>query len=109
MGASMGGTATINVASKLDLAGAASLSAPAEFQGLPALDVAAEVEEPLLLVVAEDDQPYAGATESISQIAPDNRLEALEGGAHGTNLFSDHPEDLTIALLSFAADPGGSI
>ena len=108
VGASMGGTATINVASRLDLAGAASLSAPAEFQGLPALDVAADVEEPLLLIVAEDDQPYAGAAESISQVAPDNQLEVLDGGAHGTNLFSDHPDDLTVALLSFAGDPGGS-
>lgn len=109
MGASMGGTAAINVASKLDLAGAASLSAPADFQGLPALDVAADVDEPLLLIVAEDDQPYAGAAVSISETAPDNRLETFEGGAHGTNLFSDHPDDLAGALLTFAGDPAGSI
>ncbi len=108
MGASMGGTAAINVASKLDLAGAASLSAPAEFQGIPALDVADDVDEPLLLVVAEDDEPYAGAGVSISAAAPDGRLEILDGGAHGTNLFADHPNDLTMELLAFAGDPEGS-
>lgn len=108
MGASMGGTATINVASKLDLAGAASLSAPAEFQGLPALDVADDVDEPLLLVVAEDDEPYAGAAASILDAAPDGRLEVFDGGAHGTNLFSEYSDDLTAELLIFAGDPGGS-
>ena len=109
LGASMGGTAAINVASRLDLAGAASLSAPAEFRGLAALDVAADVDEPLLLIAAEDDQPYAEAAASISRIAPENRLETLEGGAHGTNLFSNHSDELTATLLSFAEDPGGSI
>ena len=108
MGASMGGTAAVNVASRLDLAGAASLSAPGEFLGLPAQDVAADVDEPLLLLVAEDDEPYAGAAESMAETAPDARLEVFEGGAHGTNLFSDHPDEVTVELLTFAGDPAGS-
>lgn len=106
MGASMGGTATINVASKLDLAGIVSLSAPAEFQGLPALGVAADVDEPTMFIAAANDQPYADAAMEMSDLTPElKRLNIVDGGAHGTNLFSEHEEDMNDWLLGFAADP----
>ena len=41
----------------------------------------------------------------MAEIAPDIRLETLDGSAHGTNLFSEHGDDLTIELLAFAGDP----
>ena len=108
MGASMGGTATINVASKLDLDGIVSLSAPAEFQGLPALDVAADVEEPTMFIAAADDQPYADAATEMSDAAPNLRRRSIvDGSAHGTNLFNDYEEDMNGWLLGFAADPDG--
>lgn len=106
MGASMGGTATVNVASELDLGGIVSLSAPAEFQGLPALGVAADVEEPTMFISAADDQPYADAAQAMSELTPDlRRLSIVDGSAHGTNLFAEHEEDLNVWLLGFAADP----
>ena len=106
MGASMGGTATVNVASELDLAGIVSLSAPAEFLGLPALDVATAVAEPTMFIAAADDQPYADAASAMSEATPDlRRLSIVDGSAHGTNLFSEYEEDMNGWLLGFAADP----
>lgn len=106
MGASMGATAAINIADGLDLTGVVSLSAPADFLGMPALEIAANVGEPLLLVVAENDQPYADAAASIDQNALTSELLVLDGQQHGTNLFNDHPE-LTATLLDWVADRVG--
>ncbi len=102
MGASMGGTAAINVADGLELTGVVSLSAPAEFLGLPALDIAVNVGEPLLLVAAENDQPYADAARDIAANALTSEVLILEGQQHGTNLFNDHP-GLTETLLDWVA------
>ena len=75
MGASMGGTATINVASRLDLAGASSLSLRPSSRAWPRSTSLRTSRSRCCSIAAEDDQPYAGAAVSISQIAPDNRLE----------------------------------
>lgn len=104
MGASMGGTAVVNVASRIETAGAVSLSAPADFIGLPALAVVGDVAEPLLLVTAEGDQPYADAAVEMDGLAPASQLTVFSGNAHGTNLFGDHGDALTELLLSFIAD-----
>ncbi len=100
-GASMGGTAAVNVASRTDLAGAISLSAPADFLGLPALAVAADVGEPLLIVTAEGDQPYADTAVELAELAPVSQLQILSGNRHGTNLFADHGDTLTTSMLDF--------
>ena len=42
---------------ELDLAGLVSLSAPASFQGIPALDVIDQVGEATLFIAAENDEP----------------------------------------------------
>ncbi len=94
----------VNVAGQLDLSGAVSISAPAEFLGLPALDVAVNVGEPLLVVAAEDDQPYADAAVGIADRAPASQLIFFDGNAHGTNLFDTHERELTNLLLSFLRD-----
>lgn len=101
MGASMGGTATVNVAAQLELSAAVSLSAPGNFQGLQATDVAGDVVEPLLVVAAENDQPYAADAQEIDAAAPASQLQILEGNAHGTNLFAEHDPALTELLLEF--------
>lgn len=101
MGASMGATATVNLAARYDVAAAVSLSAPANFLGLDAAGVASDVAEPLLVVVAEGDQPYAAAATVIADAAPNAVLEVFDGNAHGTNLFGDHEIALTGLLLDF--------
>ncbi|MFV2040083.1 MAG: alpha/beta hydrolase [Acidimicrobiales bacterium] len=107
MGASMGATATVNVASRLELAAAVSLSAPGEFLGLPAIDVADDISEPLLLVVAENDQPYADAAVEIDARAPITQLQMFAGNAHGTNLFAEYDTQLTMLLLDFVSARAG--
>ena len=103
-GASMGATAAINVASRAELAGVVSLSAPADFGALQALDVAGDVGEPILIVTAEGDQPYADTAVALAEAAPVSQLQILGGRAHGTNLFADHDAVLTASMLSFIID-----
>lgn len=108
MGASMGGTAAVNVASGLDLTAVVALSPPADFLGLPALDVAADVTEALLVVVAADDQPYADAASRIDSAAPASQLVVLSGRQHGTNLFDEHGPELTDVLFDFLDERTGN-
>lgn len=100
MGASMGGTAALKVASEWNLAGVASLSAPDNFQGLEAEAVAELIGEPALLVAAADDAPFADHARAIHAKTLNGRLQILTGSGHGTNLFQEHP-DLTQTLLSW--------
>jgi len=108
MGASMGATATINVASRLELSGAVSLSAPGNFSGLDAAAVASSIVEPLLLVSAENDQPFADTAVEIDSVASATQLQIFAGGAHGTNLFAEYDAELTTLLLDFVAAVTGA-
>lgn len=101
MGASMGGTAAINAATDLDLAGVVSLSAPANFQGIAARDVIDQVTEAVLLISAEDDEPYATAATDMAALAQVSQLQMFEGTAHGTNLFTTHDAALNQLLFAF--------
>lgn len=107
MGASMGATATVNVASRLNLAAAVSISAPGEFIGLQATGVAGDVEEPLLIIAAENDHPYVDAAIEIDALAPITQLQILAGNAHGTNLFAQYDAELTMLLLDFVSARAG--
>jgi len=55
VGASMGGTAALVVAARVPVAGVATLSAPAAFQGLDAAAAVAKLSAPALFVAAESD------------------------------------------------------
>lgn len=103
IGASMGGTAAVNVAADAELAGVVTLSAPSNFMGLEAAGVAGDVGEPLLAIAAEDDAPYADDAVAITDAALTPILEILPGAAHGTNLFAEHGDALTDLLLEFIA------
>lgn len=107
MGASMGATAAVNVASRLNLAAAVSISAPGEFIGLQATGVAGDVEEPLLIIAAENDHPYVDAAIEIDALAPITQLQILAGNAHGTNLFVQYDAELTKLLLDFVSARAG--
>ena len=91
VGASMGGTASLKVASEGNVAGVVSLSAPVQFKGLSVEDN--QVRVPALLIVAEGDR---GATDSLEEMAN----KGIVGGSeltqstvyedisdHGTNLI----------------------
>ncbi len=107
-GASMGGTATINVAANLDTEGAISLSAPANFEGLEALGVVDQLGEPVLLVTTEGDQPYADTAVAMADLAFASQLQVFDGNAHGTNIFGTHEAELTAVMLGFINDRLGT-
>ena len=92
VGASMGGTAALVVASTEQLAGVVSISAPAQIDELDAGPAARRLDEPALFVVGEkDDNRYTDAARQFNAAAPQpKKLEVVAGtSAHGTALLND--------------------
>ncbi len=102
-GASMGGTAAINVAARLDLAGLVAISAPDQFRGLDARDDVANVTEPKLFVAARGDGPAPEAVDFFMQQASQPKNGVIyEGSAHGTDILrGPNGADLEEALFAF--------
>ncbi len=93
VGASMGGTASLVAAGRLQtlssirIAGVATFSAPAEFNGLSAIQATADLVIPMLIVAAENDSA-ADAARQLDSLPGDNaELHLLPGSDHGTDLF----------------------
>ena len=89
IGASMGGTASLVAASRTDVNGVITLSAPTMFMGLAAPpEVLAAIDEPKLFVAAEGD---ASAPESALALyersSGAKRVEIVTGESHGTELL----------------------
>ncbi len=102
IGASMGGTGAVAAADESDVDGVVTLSAPDRFEGVDAAAAARNVAVPLLLIAAEDDDPYASDADVIaSQAAGPAEVMILPGRKHGTDLFVDHSERLTTTILQF--------
>jgi esterase/lipase len=88
-GASMGGTAALKVAARLDLAGVATLSAPDNFMGLDARTDVKSVSEPKLFVAARNDDGAPAAADYFAQNATGTKTTQLyDGSAHGTELLA---------------------
>lgn len=104
IGASFGGTAALVVAAEEQLGGVATLSAPAQFEGLRAPpEVARAVDEPKLFVAAQDDTPAATAAQGFFRAAPGaKRIEIVTGEDHGTALLEGREgEQVRRLLLGF--------
>lgn len=104
VGASMGGTGALAAGAERLVAGVATLSAPATFEGVDGIEAVSRLTAPALLVAATDDQPYASAIGDLAAAAT-ARINTLffDGNAHGTNLFVDHGPELRDQLLAFIA------
>ncbi|MBI2855452.1 MAG: alpha/beta hydrolase [Chloroflexi bacterium] len=101
VGASMGGTASVKVAAREDVAGIVTLSAPAQTSdGLNVeLDVA-EVAAPKLFIVARDDEYYAGSVDLFMQESQEPKeAQRVEGRAHGTDLLGGNTGDRVQGLI----------
>jgi len=104
IGASMGGSGSVVAASRRNVAGVVTMSAPAEFLGADAVGAASAVTAPMLLISAADDAPYAADAERIrASAAGSAEVTILSGRRHGTDLFQQHSEDLTTLILDFLA------
>jgi pimeloyl-ACP methyl ester carboxylesterase len=104
-GASMGGTASIKVASRLDVAGLVTISSPHMIQGLDATTDIANVDEPKLFIAGSGDNngAYVTIIENFMSLTPDPKDSIIyDESAHGTELFATKSgADLEEALLSF--------
>jgi len=105
IGASIGGTASLLVASRDNVAGVATVSAVGQFPPFEVVEAVAGIDEPKLFITSEDDVPQARSQEEFWEVAPRPKQEHLyEGDAHGTDLFdSPHADDLKSRLVAFLA------
>ncbi|MDI6858484.1 MAG: alpha/beta fold hydrolase [Dehalococcoidia bacterium] len=103
VGASMGGTASLMVAAREEVAGVVAISAPAQFEGLNAEEVIAEVGEPKLFIAAEGDASATTSLETLFELAPEPKEQRVFGGsAHGTALLEEeHAAEVKAAITSF--------
>jgi pimeloyl-ACP methyl ester carboxylesterase len=103
VGASMGGTAALVAAAKIDVAGVAALSAPREFSGLDALPSVRRLKTRALLLAGRLDARFARDARRLYR-AMKSRNKALvvtTGFEHGTDLLQDPEAER--ALLDFLA------
>jgi pimeloyl-ACP methyl ester carboxylesterase len=101
VGASMGGTAALVAASRAELDGVVTLSAPTTFMGLAApLQVVQAVDEPKLFLAAEGDGPAAQAAQDFYNSAPGpKRVEILIGDEHGTDILEGGQAEVARRLI----------
>ena len=103
VGASMGGTASLVIAARNPVEGVVSISSPAQFPPLDALEDVDDIGEPKLFITAKDDVPAYRSQEELWELAHEPKQQQIyEGDAHGTALF-DSPEasSMTAQLISF--------
>jgi len=94
MGASMGGTASLVVASKESIDGVISFSSPDEFEGVSAISVIGDIVAGKLFIASQGDEDAArSATEMYEKSMEPKQLEILEGDSHGTFIFEEEPEN----------------
>jgi len=108
IGASMGGTAAIRVASRQPVAGVVCISGPVSFQGLSAVDAVEKVNVPCLFIAAERDPGQAASSaEYLGKQAQGKKdLLIVPGSDHGTFLLQGpHKERIEKKILDFLKGP----
>ena len=94
IGASMGGTASIIVASKEETDGLVTISAPVEFKGLSTTGKVEKVKCPKLIIASKGDIPAADSADSLFKKFPKPKdIKIFDGSAHGTFIFDEEPEN----------------
>lgn len=103
VGASMGGTASLIVASRVAVAGVVSISSPAQFPPLDAEAVIGRIDAPKLFITSQDDVPAYRSQERFWEAAVGvKEQEIYEGDEHGTDIFaSTNGDALTARLTKF--------
>ncbi len=103
VGASMGGTASLKVAARQKVAGVVAFSAARSFAGLEVTSQELSgLEEPVLYLASQLDQPAAQAAQEMSDQTPSGELRIFSGLAHGTDLLrGGNAEEVEKLVLSF--------
>lgn len=94
MGGSMGGTASLVVASEERIDGVISFSSPDAVKGISAINVIGDIVAAKLFIASQGDESAArSATEMYEKSMEPKDLEILEGDSHGTFIFEEEPEN----------------
>ncbi len=103
IGASMGGTTSLVVAAREDLAGVVAVSAPAQFDSQDALAAAASITEPKLFIASEDDTEAATSLAALIGASSEPKDEQIyTGDRHGTDLLQgEHAAAFLELILAF--------
>lgn len=97
MGASMGGTVSLIVASRQPVDGVISFSSPAKMMSLSAINVIKNINTPKLFIASRGDVEEAANARALYQASSEPKsLSILDGGAHGTYIFDDEPDNAEI-------------
>ena len=89
IGASMGGTASLKVAPRPDVAGVVTLSAPPLIENLDVRGDLRSISAPKLFIATRDDGFYARSASLLDQGSDDPKeLHFLDGAAHGTDMLT---------------------
>jgi len=109
VGASMGGTASLIVASRLPVQGIVNLSAPVAFQGLTAEQAIRQVKAPVLFITSEGDVNAVMAARWMEHTGEfPGRILIFPGAEHGTRLLRPPAGGkVEEVILQFLADHGG--
>ena len=104
VGASMGGTAVLKVASTRDVAGVATLSAPRDFEGLSVGNKLDQVRGAKLFIAARGDGSAPDDARSFyDSVSEPRELEIVAGEAHGTDMLEDPPNTVKDLLKNWLA------
>lgn len=107
IGASMGGTTSLVVAAREDVAGVVAVSAPAQFEDQDALAAVASITEPKLLpklfIASEDDTAAVSSLAALIGASGEPKEEQIYTGArHGTDLLQgEHAAAFFELILEF--------
>ena len=107
IGASMGGTAALIVATREELAGVITLSAASTFMGLTIPPEALElITEPKLFIAAQGDTSAAATAQQLYAGSPPPKdVQIVTGNEHGTDLLEGGQAELVRnAILGFLRD-----
>lgn len=105
VGASMGGTASLVVGTRVPVAGVVSVSSPGQFPPLDAVAAVPQLKAPKLFIVSKDDVPQARSQEEMFAAAPEPKDEQVyDGNAHGTDLLQGaHTGEVESRISDFLA------
>lgn len=101
IGASMGGTASLIVASKEEVDGVISFSGAMEFMGLSAEGTVQDIGSPKLFIASQGDGGAADAANKFYEDSSTSKyMTILNGSSHGTFVFDEEPDEAEIAKQS---------
>ena len=88
VGASMGGTASLKVAARSDVAGVVTLSAPPLIEGVNAMEDLRRISAPKMFIAAREDVFYSRSASLFDQESGDPKeRHVVDGAAHGTDML----------------------